>query len=138
MYTEHTSVKSWFHKQRNLLFWLGLTFISSILHYVHNIIYFEYYPEPEWLDPHMVDAFWFFMTPFALLGLILHYMGRLRLAGLSFSLYALMNLLTLLHYGCEIKIPISLTIHVFIWFEAICAIVLAVFVGKSVFFKSRK
>ncbi len=48
-----------------------MTFVSSILHYVDNILFFAHYPEPDWINPQIVDLFWFVMTPLAPLGFYL-------------------------------------------------------------------
>ena len=55
---------------KTLIFIVLLNVFSSILHYVHNVVYFDHYPEPDWLSPHLVDAFWFVMTPIGIYGLI--------------------------------------------------------------------
>lgn len=125
------SFYAWRNDHRRLIFLVYLTALSSVFHYLHNIVYFAHYPEPAWLNPILVDAFWLFMTPFAGLGLFFHFKNRRRWAKLFLVTYALMNMLTLLHYGCEIKIPISLTIHFFIWFETICALALLVFLVRN-------
>jgi hypothetical protein len=50
--------------------------VTSILHYVDNVIFFKHYPEPTWLNPHLVDMAWFIMTPFGLAGCVLFLLGR--------------------------------------------------------------
>jgi len=37
--------------------------VTSILHYVDNVVFFRHYPAPTWLSPHLVDLAWFVMTP---------------------------------------------------------------------------
>jgi len=113
---------------RILVFLVALTVLSSIGHYVHNVIHFEHYPEPEWLNPQLVDAFWFIMTPFAIIGLFLDKVQMRKYAFISLTAYCLMNMLTLLHYACEVRVPISLSIHFLIWFEVVCAGILLFYV----------
>lgn len=117
-------MKIWIRKNKWLLIWFAFTFLSSILHYVHNVIYFSFYPEPIWLNPDLVDYCWFVMTPFGLLGLWFLWLENKKTSFFFLSIYCIMNLLTLGHYGCEVKIPISFAIHSFIWLEAIAASVL--------------
>nr|WP_315043134.1 hypothetical protein [uncultured Moraxella sp.] len=60
------------------LFWLVITnIISTILHYADNVLHFEHYLEPDWLNAHVVDLFWFFMTPCAFVAL--HFYKRQNL-----------------------------------------------------------
>ncbi len=120
-------MNTFFIKNKTLIFLVFITFISSILHYIHNIIHFDHYPEPDWLNPTLIDYFWFFMTPFAGLGLYLVHLKKIKASVMVLTLYALMNMLTLLHYACEIKVPISFTIHLLIWIEAICALALLIY-----------
>jgi hypothetical protein len=50
--------------------------VTSIIHYVDNVFFFQHYPEPTWLNPHLVDAAWFVMTPFGIAGYLLSDKGR--------------------------------------------------------------
>lgn len=131
-------IQKWIKENKWLVFWILLTAFSSVLHYGHNIAHFEHYPEPKWLNPQIIDWFWFVMTPFAIIGCFFDMYGLRRTAFVLFALYALMNMLTLLHYGCEIRVPISFTIHLFIWFEAICAAILLSYVSRRLLLKIRK
>jgi len=109
------------------LVWFNI--FTTILHYVDNILFFEHYPEPTWLNPTLVDAFWFVMTPFAFLGLWLIKRNRLQLGLVSMLLYCLMSLLVLGHYLIPSE-HISLKIHAFIWLETLAAIGLLVYVVR--------
>lgn len=53
---------------RRLGWVLLATAISSILHYVDNLLFFHDYPEPPWINRSMIDAFWLVMTPLAVAG----------------------------------------------------------------------
>ncbi len=122
---------SWAKENRTLIFLVFLTALSSVAHYVHNIVHFEHYPEPDWLNPQIVDFFWFIMTPFAILGLYFNKKRMPRSAFSALTIYSLMNMLTLLHYACDAKVPITFTIHFFIWFEAVCAAILLFYIGRK-------
>jgi len=111
------------------LMWLLIaTVMSSIFHYVDNVMYFHEYPEPDWLDSNEVDRFWFYMTPLAYLGY--HQLKRHRYhSGVLFTvLYALCNLLTLGHYWFAPIHEISLKINTFILIEAFFGFILLMYV----------
>ena len=44
---------------RRLGWVLLATAISSILHYVDNLLFFHEYPEPPWINRSLIDAIWF-------------------------------------------------------------------------------
>src|SRR5215468_4700111 len=72
--------------------------VTSILHYVDNVVFFRHYPEPTWLSPHLVDLAWFVMTPFGVAGYLFFRRGRRPAAFACLYLYAAMGLLVLGHY----------------------------------------
>ena len=100
---------------------------SSVLHYVDNLLFFEQYPEPPWINRHHIDAFWWIMTPLAWIGYHLIRRGALRGGSATLLTYAACNLLTLGHYRYASLSDISLRIHIFIILEAALAVVLTVF-----------
>src|SRR6187397_3280152 len=71
---------------------------ASIAHYADNILRFAEYPEPPWLNPARVDAFWFLMTPFGIAAYWLYKRGKKRAAFVANYAYGVMNLLVLGHY----------------------------------------
>ncbi len=100
---------------------------TSILHYVDNVMYFQHYPEPTWLNPHLVDMAWFVMTPFGIAGYWLYVRGRRALAFACLYIYAAMGLLVLGHYLIAPPWTLSFKINVFILAEAATALLLGVF-----------
>jgi len=113
-----------------LMVLVAINILSTIVHYVHNIIYFAEYPEPPWMTRLIIDSFWFLMTPFAFLGLHWDLSANPTSSFWAFVTYCVMSETVLLHYACEIKTPISMSIHFNIWFEAIAAFVLLIYVTK--------
>lgn len=112
---------------RGLKWLLFATVAGSILHYADNLLFFEQYPEPPWLNRSMIDAFWFLMTPLAWIGYRLirrgsHHAGTLALLG-----YVAGNLLALGHYRYAPMCSIAPRINTFILLEAVLASVLAIF-----------
>jgi len=107
---------------RALVSLVAVNIAASILHYIDNIVFFHAYPEPAWLAPGMLDAFWFFMTPFALAGLWFAHHNRRGLSSIALFAYAGMSLLVVGHYRFAPFHKIGWRIHAFIWLEAAAAI----------------
>ncbi len=101
--------------------------VVSLLHYLDNVARFHEYPEPQWLSPHLVDAFWFVMTPVALAGYHLYIKQQGTGAYLLLYLYGAMSLLVLGHYAYAPLADISFSIHLFILLEAAAAACLVLF-----------
>lgn len=97
---------------------------TSVLHYVDNILFFHAYPEPRWINPQIIDAFWFVMTPFACLGYLLYSKGLLTHSYLCLYLYALMSLLVLGHYRYGSMWEMSMRTNLLIFIEAIAGVAL--------------
>ena len=100
---------------------------ASILHYVDNILFFSTYPEPPWINTHIIDSFWFVMTPVALFGYWLFSKGLRNYAYLCLYLYALMSLLVLGHYRYGSIGELSIKINLLILIEALAAMVLIIY-----------
>jgi hypothetical protein len=113
-----------------VLRWLLLANVAaSVLHYVDNVLFFAQYPEPYWIDTHMVDAFWFAMTPLAWLGYRLMQRKRTHAGAAVLYLYAAAGALVLGHYRYAPWCGIAVRIHAFILIEAAAALVLAAWVA---------
>ncbi|WP_347259620.1 hypothetical protein [Rudaea sp.] len=109
----------------HLLFWLLLAnALASILHYGDNLLYFEEYPEPGWINRSIIDAFWFVMTPFALIGYQAVKRGQAGFGGICLYLYAAGGLLVLGHYRYAPMCSIVPRIHALILLEAGLAVAL--------------
>jgi hypothetical protein len=110
-----------------LLAVLAVNVLARILHYVHNILFFHGYLEPEWISPQCIDAFWFVVTPFAALGYLLYRKGKRLRACLTLYLYSGMSLLVLCHYLYAPIRDVSDEINSLILLEATSAIILVGF-----------
>ena len=97
---------------------------TSVLHYADNISFFHAYPEPHWISPPIIDAFWFVMTPFAVFGCALYSKGLRRYSYLCLYWYALMSLLVLGHYRYGSMWEMSTKMNLLIFSEAIAAVAL--------------
>jgi hypothetical protein len=108
---------------------VSVTLAASILHYVDNIVFFDGYPEPAWITPHFIDAFWFVMTPFGVVGWLLWRQGVRGLSLFCLLSYGIMNLLTLGHYLYAPPWELPFRINAFILLEAFAAMGLIITVA---------
>jgi hypothetical protein len=116
-------------QSRRWLLWIVIANVgATILHYADNILAFAQYPEPPWMRPHLIDAFWFFMTPFAVAGYVLVRRGNVHLGSVALYTYGAMSLLVLGHYRFAPIDTIALRIHGLILLEASLAVVLIAYV----------
>jgi hypothetical protein len=113
-----------------LLLLLGMNLAASVAHYADNIVRFVSYPEPPWLNPARVDAFWFFMTPFGIAAWWLYRGGRTQAAFAASYAYAAMNLLVLGHYLVAPPWKLPPLINLLIALEAATATALIVFTAR--------
>lgn len=114
---------------RGLRWMLWATVAGSIVHYADNLMFFEQYPEPPWIDRGMIDGFWFVMTPLAWLGYRLVRRGSRHAGTLTLMGYAACNLLTLGHYRYAPICSVAPRINAFILIEAALACALAMFLA---------
>jgi hypothetical protein len=105
-----------------LVLLLLMNFASSVAHYADNIARFAAYPEPPWLNPWRVDAFWLLMTPVGYAAFALCRHGKLGAARVASCVYGAMGLLTLGHYLVAPPWRIAPMINVLIALEAATAI----------------
>ncbi|WP_299414705.1 hypothetical protein [Acaryochloris sp. IP29b_bin.148] len=125
---DHHSSPSVVH-QRWLLAMLILCIVTSILHYVDNIIFFDQYPEPTWFNPSLVDILWFVMTPIGIAGYLLWQRGRLALAFGLLYLYVAMGQLTLGHYFYAPIWDLTWKMNGLILLESFTALMLGVYLA---------
>jgi hypothetical protein len=115
------------------LAWLvALNVATTVLHYGDNILFFHEYPEPLWISPGLVDAFWFLMTPVALAGLWLARRGHRNLSSIALLTYACMSLLVLGHYRFAPLHTIGWRIHALIGLETVAALALVAWLALSI------
>lgn len=110
--------------KKKFLVLLIATVVTSILHYVDNVVFFHLYPEPVWLKAQVVDVFWFIMTTVGVAGYLLWHRGAKRLGITALVAYCMMNMLSLGHYLYAAPWDISFRINLFIWVEVFAATLL--------------
>jgi len=117
-------------RAKRLLLWLVLANVAStVAHYLDNMVYFGDYPEPPWMTPHIIDGFWFVMTPFAFIGYRLMARELVHWGSASLYLSSVMSLLVFGHYRYAPMSDIGVRIHLFILLEALLAIALVAYVA---------
>jgi hypothetical protein len=109
---------------RTFLLVLVANVAASLVHYVHNVVWFSEYPDPTWLSPARTDSFWFLMTPFAFAAYVFYRRGDARAASRASYAYAAMSLLVLGHYTILPPWRISAVINFGILVEVVAAIAL--------------
>ena len=123
-----TNLHSMSPSPRRTLFWLLVAnVVATVFHYADNVCYFHVYPEPTWLNAKLVDAFWFVMTPLAIIGYLLVRHGSVQRGCLFLHAYAAASLLVLGHYRFAPFSAIAFRIHFFILLEAALAVALVLY-----------
>ena len=107
---------------RGYVVWFMINIITSVLHYVHNIVYFEDYPEPVWINTTLVDMFWFVMTPVGIFGLYWELLQHHTKSYVATVLYCVMSMITIGHYFVESDKAVTMAMHFYIWIEVLSAL----------------
>lgn len=109
--------------------WIALVvahLVASAVHFTDNVLRFEHYPEPTWLNAPLVAGFWFLLAALALLGLRSVLRGEAVIVGLAaLGLSAFLGIAGLGHY----LIPghhMDWFMQASIWFEAAAGLALLV------------
>lgn len=110
-----------------LLALLVLCVVTSILHYVDNMLFFDQYPEPTWFNPALVDMLGFVMTPIGIAGYLLWQKGRRSLACGLLYLYVAMGQLSLGHYFYAPIWDLTWKINGLIFLESFTALILGAY-----------
>lgn len=84
-------------------------------------MYFQHYPEPDWLSAHIVDYVWFLMTFIGLAGVAALINNKRNNALALLYLYGAINMLSVLHYAVDSSNIMTIAMHSFIWLETLCA-----------------
>ncbi len=77
---------------------LTFSIIATLIHFTDNYLYFEHYPQPDWISQFGVIRGWFVWTAVGVLGYWLYKNQRYALAHLSLLIYAFCGLSSLGHY----------------------------------------
>lgn len=104
---------------------------GSLLHYVHNAVFLDEYPNmPASLSPARIYAAWLGVTVVGLIGYFLVRAGY-RFTGLAvIAVYAALGLDGLGHYSLAPLSAHTFTMNLTIWLEAVTALLVLVAVAK--------
>jgi hypothetical protein len=100
--------------QRLIKMLLVASVASTALHFTDNYLYFEHYPQPDWITPFGVIRSWLIWTAFGMAGYWLYKNQRLWPAYICFVIYATCGLSSLAHYLYGALPEFSLKMHLFI------------------------
>ena len=110
-------------RSRMLLWLLGFNLAASTLHFGDNMLFFESYPEPDWItSPLTVDLLWIVMTFFLASG---YWLSRNRPSWPGFVLlvvYVLMSISVFGHYLYAAPSELPFRVNFFIALEAFAAL----------------
>ncbi|MCE7860466.1 MAG: hypothetical protein DPW18_13720 [Chloroflexi bacterium] len=81
-----------------LKLFLTASIISTAIHFTDNYLYFEQYPQPEWITPFGIIRSWLIWTAFGLAGYWLYTTQRFWLAYTCLLIYSTCGLSSLAHY----------------------------------------
>jgi hypothetical protein len=103
---------------------------ASLLHFSHNAIYIDDYPNlPKWLTPVIVYATWCAQATIGLAGFLLYVKGVRRIGLLLIALYAAMAYDGLAHYTRAPMSAHTFTMNLTIWLEVIAGTALLAIAG---------
>jgi hypothetical protein len=102
-------------KTRNILkIFLLVSVLSTAVHFTDNYLYFEHYPQPDWVTPIGIPRSWLIWTVFGLAGYWLYTHQRFWLAYICLIVYATCGLSSLGHYLYGSLHQFSLKMHLLI------------------------
>lgn len=85
-------------KHRPLLTILVASLASTAFHFTDNYLYFDHYPQPEWITPFGIIRSWFIWTAFGIAGYWLYKNQRFWLAYICLVIYATCGISSIAHY----------------------------------------
>lgn len=112
---------------RHIWFLLGVYFVASCAHFVHNAAYIAYYPNmPSWITSGRVYLAWSVVTAVGVAGLVALGLRRHAAAAVLIALYGALGLDGLAHYTLALCSEHTFIANVTIWSEAISGLCLLV------------
>lgn len=113
--------------QRLLTIILIACIVSTGIHFTDNYLYFENYPQPDWITPSSVYTSWIIWTIIGIAGYGLYTARRFWLAYLCLVIYSLSGLASLGHYFYGTLSEFSLKMHFFIVTDGLTGLGLVAF-----------
>jgi hypothetical protein len=117
---------------KHLLLWMGFYSAASLLHFAHNATYLHAYPNlPAWLTSNGVYAAWIAVTLVGAMGYGIHRLANPQLGLAVIAVYALLGFGGFDHYWVAPIAAHTLAMNATIFFEAITAAALLIYVVSS-------
>jgi hypothetical protein len=118
--------------QSLLLCLLIASIISTGIHFTDNFLFYQKYPQPEWITLDLIYISWVILTFFGLVGYWLYRVGgNLGVAYVCLCIYSLTGLSSLGHYLYGAMSEFSVKMHLFIWTDALTGMAVLGFVFWS-------
>jgi len=116
--------------QRDWLLIILIVYCSaSLLHFLHNGVYIDEYPNlPDWISAGGVYITWFGITGIGIVGYLLIYYGKRFIGLVICAVYGAIGLDGLGHYSLAPISAHTFTMNFTIWLEAITAMIVLVVV----------
>jgi hypothetical protein len=118
-------------RQRLLLGLLIANVVITSLHYTDNYLFFEQYPDPQWLTAPSVYRAWLLLTALGGIGYWLYRQQHLWAASLCLSIYALTGLTSPAHYFYGPPAAFSLRMNTLIWLDFLAGLLIVGFLCGS-------
>lgn len=99
--------------------------IVTALHYTHNYLFIEEYPQPDWIHRETIYITWSLLTLVGIAGYMLFREGRLVAAGAYLLVYSYTGTSSLGHYPYGNPGDFTTVMHLFIWTDALVGLVVA-------------
>lgn len=106
-------------RQQLLLLLLFTSIVSTFIHYTDNFLYFEQYPQPEWITSSSIYISWLILTAIGMAGYWLYRDRNFGLAYVCLFLYSLTGLSSLGHYLYGGLSEFSAKMHLLIWTDGL-------------------
>ena len=114
-----------------LLIILSIYCLASLIHFVHNAVFIEYYPNlPDWITKLGVYVTWLGITSIGIAGYLLFSYGKIYLGLVLCAVYGAIGLDGLGHYSFAPISEHTFMMNSTIWLEAATGILVVVFVIK--------
>lgn len=119
-------------KNRLLLILIIASVISTAFHFTDNYLYFDHYPQPEWITPFGVVRSWFIWTAFGIAGYWLYKNQRFWLAYICLLVYATCGMSSLAHYFYGALHEFTPKMHLLILTDGLTGVLILGFVLWSI------
>jgi hypothetical protein len=99
--------------------------VVTALHYTHNYLMIEEYPQPDWIQRPTILLAWFLFTLVGIAGYMLFSDGRSLAAGLYLLVYSFTGTTSLGHYSYGSSGDFTIIMHSLIWADALVGLAVA-------------